>query len=796
MNREPNAQVNRRFFNGLVVWIAILVAALPPLHAQEAPKGGSTAAATAVPTTTPSAGATTLSSTNAAPGAPAAAVPTTVTPAAVPTATGGGETPPAAAAAPSGGAGEAPAVDKPKKQLVLDFKDVELRDILQLMAKQLGKSLILPDDVKGKITARLVEVPVEKAMKILLESKGYSLSEEDGVLRIKSKVSISEEPTVSEVYQFANAPAKEAKATVDKLLTKSGNSQLDERSNTLILTDVPTNLKKVLEIIKSTLDSPIKQVMIEARLLETQRNPTLNLGMQWSSSFSSTMTPASGVVTYDGQNGFGWEQVRSAQSQVYSQTQTTGGTIPGTFSANVPILGIMTMPTLTATLNLLMADTETELLGNPKIITADNKEAKITIAEDEPIPSFGFNSATATFGIQGFTPTPIGNILTVTPHVNREDFITMDIEPEVSSRGADRTFPLNSSTAGGSVSIPVISRRTLKTRVTLKDGHTLALGGLLAESAVRNYNKVPVLGDLPLVGELFSNRSYSKLKRNLLIFITPTVIQPGTQTGLEDQYARLKDVDENDRFAYKKSFIGNAKPRDQFRTRSVEKRPDRDELIFDADEASPAVAGPVKPLDFDTQENLIHAKLMLRETERLFSQGEYATALTVCQDAEKKLRGIPGSAMELARCRQYQSVCLLRVAIDAYNQRDYPQAGELAKKAYELDPRNREAFLLQQKAAKAAESSAANPTVEVVPPETAEPATETAPAEEIKPAEEVKPAEEGKTEEVKPGEDGKTEEGKTQDKEEAMKEASAEKDKAADVNPEKLTPKLEPGLRE
>ena len=98
----------------------------------------------------------------------------------------------------------------------------------------------------------------------------------------------------------------------------------------------------------------------------------------------------------------------------------------------------------------------------------------------------------------------------------------------------------------------------------VKSGNTLALGGLLESSATRGYTKVPFIGDIPGLGELFRSRSYSKTKRNLLIFITPTVIGSDGGTGYEDQYAQLKEPNEDDRFAYKKSFMGNAKPRDQF----------------------------------------------------------------------------------------------------------------------------------------------------------------------------------------------------------------------------------------
>jgi len=463
----------------------------------------------------------------------------------------------------------------PKKKNVLSLENADLRQVLQAMAKQSGLSIIIPDDVKGTVTARFENKTPEQAMRTILEDKGFSLVELDGVYRIKSKDSIAQEPTKTEIYQFVNASAKETKPTVEKLLTKSGNVQLDERSNTIVITDVPSNLAKVIPILK-TLDTPTPQVIIETKLLETTQSPTLNMGVNWQSLSSYTVS-AQGV-----------QNLTVAQSTVGTTTvlQTTSTTTYGNFvtpiggtgatgikllkglqqginSTLFPVFGQLTAPQFQWTLSFLLSDTDTELLASPKVITADNKEAKIRIATQEPIPNFTFNQQTASFVISGFEFKDVGNILTVTPHVNRDNFITLDVTPEVSTAAQNgRTFAL----PGGSVTIPLISIRTLTSRIMVRSGNTLALGGLLSSDSSRGYTKVPFFGDIPFLGELFRSRSFTKNKRNLLIFITPTVIGSNGQTGLEDQYSRLKETDEDARFAYKKNIVGNAKPLDQFKT--------------------------------------------------------------------------------------------------------------------------------------------------------------------------------------------------------------------------------------
>lgn len=538
--------------------------ATPPATEPAAPAPAPAATPEAAPTPAPAAATTAEAPATSAFSDPAAPATSSTAPTATPAA--GTDTPPPAEAAPA-----VPA--KPKKQ-VLNFENADLRVVLQAMAKQAGISLILPDDVRGTVTARLIDVPIQKAMKTIVESKGYSLVELDGVYHVKSKESVNQEPLRNEIYQFANASAKEAKPTVDKLLStaKGANVQIDDRSNTLVITDVPSSLAKILPILK-TLDSATPQVLIETKLMEMTRNPQEAIGVNWSSlaSYQVTLasptsaTAGSGVAnTSSGRIIAGITRSGDAGAIGSANAGRRGGIVTLAGAAGYPFAAVLDAPAFSMTFSFLLQDSDTELLGSPKVITADNQQAVIRIATQEPIPNFTFNQQTASFVISGFEFKDIGNVLTVTPHVNKENYVTLDVTPEVSTAltGANgRGFALGT---GGSVTIPLISVRTLTSRVKVKSGHTLALGGLLESAQTRGYSKVPFLGDIPALGELFRSHSYTKTKRNLLIFITPTVISQDGSSGLEDQYAQLREPNEDDRFAYKRSFLGNAKPRDQF----------------------------------------------------------------------------------------------------------------------------------------------------------------------------------------------------------------------------------------
>jgi type II secretory pathway component GspD/PulD (secretin) len=209
-------------------------------------------------------------------------------------------------------------------------------------------------------------------------------------------------------------------------------------------------------------------------------------------------------------------------------------------------------------LSVLNQYADTELLANPRVVTTDNGKAKINITQQYPIPSFTFSETTASFQINGFIYKDIGIILNVMPHINNDGFISMDIAPEVSSSTA--TVPFSSGN-GTAFNIPIIDTRQAATTVLIKSGNTLAMGGLIREDVADSYTTVPIMGDIPGLGAFFRSKSLSKVKRNLLIFLTPTIVKPdaANPTGLE-QYSNGLPPDNvftNDKWMPK----DNAKPR-------------------------------------------------------------------------------------------------------------------------------------------------------------------------------------------------------------------------------------------
>jgi general secretion pathway protein D len=168
---------------------------------------------------------------------------------------------------------------------------------------------------------------------------------------------------------------------------------------------------------------------------------------------------------------------------------------------------ILTVPQMSVTLDAINQDSDAEFLANPRIVTADNQQAKIEIIRNQPVPQLNFNEQTATAVFGGFEDKKFGNTLVVKPLVNKDNFITLAVKPEISNKVGDQDFfPPNSDQP---VKSPIIDTRSLESTVLIKSGDTLAIGGLLQDEITKTRTKVPIMGDVPVLGYLFQHRKQS-----------------------------------------------------------------------------------------------------------------------------------------------------------------------------------------------------------------------------------------------------------------------------------------------
>lgn len=456
--------------------------------------------------------------------------------------------PAAAAGAPAPGAPEksaAPAkglnpaggtLTRNKDVLSVDFPDEDIRTILRNVADLFDLNLVIPDSLQGKVSIKLHNVTWHQIYDVVLSPVGYTYIDDGGIIKVVSLASLSVEPVNTEIFTLNYARASDVQPSITSLIdpSKGGKLTLDARSNSLIVTERPSRLKKIRPIIDK-LDQPTAQVMIETKFIEVTNEDVKNLGVSWNSmqSYKATLgnlqqsVAASSIpnafynlVNHPGSNA-GVGGLTTSQTGVASPASIT------TLPSGAPASAVFSAQDFSVILSALQSLNTTKVVSNPTIVTLNNTEASINIGEDYPIPNYQYNQLTGSFEVSGFTYKPIGILLNVTPQVNANGFIKLTLNPEVSST----SNTVNFGGAGGAT-IPIINTRTAKTEVTLKDGYTMGIGGLISSNSIKNNSKVPLLGDIPLLGNLFKSKNKDELNTNLIIFVTAKTVSPeGASVG-------------------------------------------------------------------------------------------------------------------------------------------------------------------------------------------------------------------------------------------------------------------------
>ncbi|MEI8235300.1 MAG: hypothetical protein WCH57_11545 [Verrucomicrobiota bacterium] len=442
---------------------------------------------------------------------------------------------------------EPPPVANPNARTVRDFQGDEVTTVLRLLARQAGINIMVSDQITGAINMRVENLTPLEAIRVIVEAKGLDISQSNNVYFVKTAAEKAKEPTEAGNYTFSYAHAEVALPLVATQIQCGVPPQIDARTNTVFYRDYKSNMAN-LALFFESIDRPTQQVMIEARLVEVTANPKQSYGINWGGVLGNASNGKTvGFAGSGMQIANGMEQVSNGNTRTLTAGDSTtlsdfllsgnrgsfGSSLGGQFA-------ILSIPQMSATLRLLNEDSDAEFLANPRVVTANNLKANIKIIRSQPVPKLKFNEQTASSTFDSFEDKTYGNTLEVTPTINKDSFVTMLVKPEISNWVSDATFTISNTT----VTSPIIDTRSLESNVLIKSGDTLAIGGLLQDEDKKQRSKVPVLGDIPILGYVFQDRLNSRTKRNLLVFITPTIIQQGYGTGLESQVSGLKNSGE------------------------------------------------------------------------------------------------------------------------------------------------------------------------------------------------------------------------------------------------------------
>lgn len=442
-----------------------------------------------------------------------------------------------------------------------DFQGDPIDLVLRTLARQARMNIVVSDQVSqtaGTVNMRIEDKSPKEAIEIIVESKGLYMDEgKGGVYYIKTMAEKQKEPTESGSFTLSYAQAKDVVPLLQTQLQSGIAPQFDQRTNTVYFRENRSSMDKIMLFLES-IDRPTQQVMIEARLVEVTANPKQSYGINWAGVVGGSASPqtfryggSTSIDEGDPLNAVGFNELTGTLrgNDFFLNGQTGGGFL----DALAGQFAILSVPQMSATLRLLNEDSDAEFLANPRVVTANNQEAKIKITRNQPVPQLNFNEQTAQAVFSGFQDKEFGNTLTVLPSINKDGFVSLNVKPEISNKVADATFTFS----GAVVTSPIIDKRELNSNVLIKSGDTLAIGGLLQDEQTKGRSKVPILGDIPLLGYAFQEKMAQRTKRNLLVFVTPTVIQQGYGTGLEEQVTGLTHSGEE--FADPNGWRNNAK---------------------------------------------------------------------------------------------------------------------------------------------------------------------------------------------------------------------------------------------
>ena len=391
----------------------------------------------------------------------------------------------------------------------VDFIDEDIKQVLRYISELYDLNIIIPTSLTGKVTIRLKDVTWQALLEAVLAPLGCSYVENKGIVQIGSAETMLQEPLQTKTFLLKFADAKTLVTELAEFVDKENKERVtfNERTNMLIWTGRSKNLQQVETIIQQ-LDKPETQVMIEAKFVEAHNNFSDDFGIQWPSGLTAYLDQKADTSSSENSGG------DSSSSEEHGQV--TWGINHSKALKNHNLF----VKTLNSTFNFSKTDDIGKTLSNPTIITMNNVPASMSVITKYPIPNYSYNSDQGNFEISGFEEKPIGIQLDVTPKVQAE-YITLKLEPSLSSQ--DGTVSFTSGT-GTSVNYPKIAEKKTSSVVTIKSGYAIAIGGLMSQSKTNTKTKVPFLGELPLIGTIFSNKSKKDELTNLMIFLSATQI--------------------------------------------------------------------------------------------------------------------------------------------------------------------------------------------------------------------------------------------------------------------------------
>lgn len=401
---------------------------------------------------------------------------------------------------------------KPESQtnlITLDLKDIDLKDALKVISQASGLNVIIDNDVRARVTITLKDVSWQTALDNILKINQLTYRIKDNIIRVMTLESVKKEedtvPLATKIITPNFAKADDVLTSVGKMLSTRGSIQVNQATNSLVIADTPEVISRIENLV-DTLDIRTPQVMIEALIISVNLTDIEEYGLDWTSTHK--------------------DHSASPNLRQFKSLLGPGDSIVGTAMAISYGKTILPNWNFQATLNLFAEDKRVKILASPRVLTLDNQTAQIEILEQVAYTYVAQSTETSGTVLSTTQFKDTGIKLYVTPHITKDKFISMQVKAE------------QSFVSGYTNNQPGIDTRKVDTNFMLKDSEAIVIGGLKKKSSTLTYDKIPLLGDIPFFGNFFRNKVKTVTDTELLIFISPHIIENVTLTKKEE--AKLK----------------------------------------------------------------------------------------------------------------------------------------------------------------------------------------------------------------------------------------------------------------
>jgi type IV pilus assembly protein PilQ len=413
------------------------------------------------------------------------------------------------------------------KKISVEFRNTPIDDVIRIIADQADLDIVKSPQVTGEVTVTLTDIPLREALNNILSIHGFTYVLTENMVRIVTSEEVTEKPEIlkTKTFEIVYADVTEIVKALEKFRSPQGSVSSIQGTSHIIVTDTESKINEITVLI-SKIDRITPQILVEARIYDITSKDRLDLGIEWEAGRNTTY-------------GATGEPAITSRSDPF----ITGG-FDGTIAKTESTTGGLRVGWLNPSINvdfLIKAQKENvdaKLLANPRILVLDNETANIKIVSEIPYQELQESSAGGSVGTTAFRE--VGVELDVTPHLaSRDEMIRLHLKPVFSVV----TGEVQVAGVGVSYPQPVVDRREATTTLLIKNGLTVVLGGLRKKETTRQINKIPILGDLPLIGFLFRFEGEETITSELVVFITPSIVHQPVMTQEEHKAYKVTDFE-------------------------------------------------------------------------------------------------------------------------------------------------------------------------------------------------------------------------------------------------------------